>query len=67
MLGSDEFFAGHGHGTAAGFLQALYTDLLGRTLDQAGWNYWANLVGQGAARSQVAGAILNSTEFLFVD
>jgi hypothetical protein len=44
ILGSSEYYFGHGHGTDAGFLGALYQDVLGRPIDNQGAQYWGGLL-----------------------
>jgi hypothetical protein len=63
ILGSSEYYADSG-ATSAGFVSALYSDLLGRAPDAAGLSYWEAQLGAGASRSAVAGAILGSSEYL---
>lgn len=46
------------------FLQGLYADLLGRSLDSGGQSYWMGILNAGTAtRTQVAQAITQSDEF----
>jgi subtilisin family serine protease len=62
ILGSDEFYAGHGS-TAQGFIVGLYEDLLGRFPDPAGLQQWVRLFQSGTAtRFQIARDILTSPE-----
>lgn len=63
ILGSAEFYTDSG-GTAAGFVTALYGDLLGRAPDPGGLAFWENALSSGASRSSVVAGILGSTEFL---
>jgi hypothetical protein len=50
-------------GTNAGFLAALYGDVLGRPLDPAGAQVWGQLLSQGATPpAAVAAAVLGSAE-----
>ncbi len=46
FLASEEYFNGSG-GTNAGYIQRLYVDILGRTADQAGLDYWLSLMESG--------------------
>ncbi len=58
ILGSSEYYFGHGRGTDAGFLNAVYLDVLGRSIDQTGLNFWGGALAAGAQRSDVALGIL---------
>jgi uncharacterized delta-60 repeat protein len=63
FLGSAEYFNGRGGGTANGFLQALYTDILGRAIDTSGSQSWGNaLATNSLSRAAVATAIQASQE-----
>ncbi len=62
FLGSSEFYTDSG-GTQAGFVTALYADLLGRAPDSGGLSYWEAQLSSGATQSAVAAAILSSTEY----
>jgi uncharacterized repeat protein (TIGR01451 family) len=46
----------------AAFVSALYEDVLGRPVDQAGVNYWVGLLQAGFTRAQVAQGIWESPE-----
>jgi uncharacterized protein YqfB (UPF0267 family) len=61
ILSSPEFFARSG-GTNAGFLAALYQDVLGRTIDSAGAVGWGTQLQLGLDRGIVATDILMSGE-----
>lgn len=63
LFGSKEFFADAGS-TNAGFLTALYNDLLGRAPDSAGLSNWEAKLAAGASRTSVALAIIVSHEWL---
>jgi len=63
ILGSAEFYADSGS-TPAGFITALYHDLLNRAPDGPGLAFWENQLSIGATRAAVAGGILGSTEYL---
>ena len=41
----------------------VYNDLLGRSPDTAGVNYWASLLNSGVPRPTVAWALVNSNEY----
>jgi hypothetical protein len=62
ILGSGQFYTDSG-GTSAGFVHALYEDLLGRAPESGGLTYWENQLSSGASRTAVARAILASTEY----
>jgi hypothetical protein len=70
ILGSDEFYADSGN-TAAGFANALYHDLLGRSPAAADLAYWAGRAqgASAAARDALVLDILNApeTEHLLLD
>jgi Domain of unknown function (DUF4214)/Divergent InlB B-repeat domain len=63
ILGSEEYLASRGGGTNAGFVSALYQDLLGRMPTPAEQAQWDAAFGAGATRTQVALQVLHSTEF----
>ncbi len=62
ILGSGEYYAGHGGGSAAGFVAALYHDVLGRTGSTAEESGWVQFVAQGGSRTVAAALLLNSPE-----
>jgi Domain of unknown function (DUF4214) len=62
LLGSAEYFSRFGGGTAAGFLEALYGDVLGRSLDPVGAQGWGQRLAQGASPAALAAAVLSSPE-----
>jgi hypothetical protein len=62
ILGSDEYYNSRGGGTNAGFVEALYRDILGRTPTDAEVRQWDAAFGAGATRNQVALQILKSVE-----
>jgi hypothetical protein len=62
LVGSAEYLTLHG-GTVAGFLAALYQDALGRQADPAGLNGFAQMLGAGTSRTQVATLFFSSTEY----
>lgn len=68
FLGSAEYFAKHGSANAA-FLNAVYEDVLGRSLDSAGQTFWEAMLASGMSRQTVAAKILDSleTDQLLVD
>jgi hypothetical protein len=62
ILGSDEYVTNFGGGTQAGFVSAVYQDVLGRSVDPSGASYWAGVFASGATPAQVAQGILTSDE-----
>lgn len=65
LLGSAEYFQTRGGGTNAGFLQALYQDILDRPIESAGATYWGNVLSQSTlpdARQTVTYQLLTSPE-----
>ncbi|HEX6493101.1 MAG TPA: invasin domain 3-containing protein [Candidatus Dormibacteraeota bacterium] len=62
FIGSPEYFALHG-GTNKGAVDALYKDVLGRSVDPAGEGYWVQqLDSHQETFSQLAASILSSEE-----
>jgi thermitase len=61
ILGSEEFRDVHG-GTDAGFLDALYRDVLGRPIGPEETDAWLAQIAGGTGRAGVAATILNSAE-----
>ncbi len=45
IMGSAEYYFGHGHGTDAGFLNAAFQDVLHRPIDQGGLQFWGPKLG----------------------
>jgi glucose/arabinose dehydrogenase len=64
ILGSQEYYQNRGSGTAAGFLAALYSDVLGRGVDPDGQKYFLPLLETGFSRGSVALTVLRSPEGL---
>jgi hypothetical protein len=62
LLGTDEYFAGRGGGSNTNFLQGVYRDVLGRTIDSAGAQGWGQALAAGDSRTVVAAEILASRE-----
>src|SRR5262249_42351301 len=60
ILGSPEYFQGHGKGTAEGFLTALYQDVLDRAIDSGGASAFGAAMADSTSHSAVAEAVLNS-------
>ncbi len=61
ILGSAEYFAANGSSNA-GFITALYRDLVGRAPDAGGQAYWTALADQGMARNALVMSFLLTTE-----
>ena len=61
LLASPEYFQVAG-GTNAGFVEALYSDLLHRQADAAGAAVWQADLNNGQSRDQVAAGFLNTQE-----
>jgi hypothetical protein len=57
-----EYFQSRGGGTTTGFLDALYSDVLGQPIDATGLAAWAPLLARGATPEEVAQDILTSVE-----
>jgi hypothetical protein len=53
LVSSDEYFTRHG-GTNAGFIDALYMDVLGRHTDKEALTLWTKLLAGGMTRTQFA-------------
>lgn len=64
FLGSAEYYLGPSGGTAAGFLTALYSDVLGRAPDAAGASHWLVVMAGSAGTFNVAQQVLGSPEYL---
>jgi hypothetical protein len=62
LLSSSEYASLHGNSDLSWVL-GLYTDVLGRTADSAGLNYWLGQLQSGESRYQVALTIINSPEY----
>jgi hypothetical protein len=63
FIASDEYWAGAG-GTSAGWVRALYADVLGRDAGDSEVAFWLGQLNRGATRTQVAMGFLLSTEYL---
>ena len=61
ILSSPEYIAVHGN-NGAGFISGLYQDVLGRSVDPAGFDYWTGLLAQGNSPLAVVTAILAAPE-----
>jgi hypothetical protein len=62
ILGSAEFFSDHG-GTDAGFVDALFSTLLGRTPSSLEESFYVSQLAGSFTRGQVAGELLSSAEY----
>lgn len=62
ILGSNEYFQIRAGGTVTGFLDSIYQNLLGRSVDAAGRQTFTAALASGVTRSQVANEILHSPE-----
>jgi uncharacterized protein (DUF2141 family) len=62
ILASPEYYQNRSGGTNAGFLNALYADVLGRSIDPIGATIFGNQLASGASLAVVAKEILFSTE-----
>jgi len=62
FLASDEFFATRGGSNNTGFLNAVYEEVLGRSLDPAAQTFWEAALASGMSRATVASTILHSQE-----
>ena len=63
LIGSQEYFVNRGGNTNAGFVTAVYHDLLHRTPDSAGLTAWTNALVGGLTPLQLATGFLASTEY----
>jgi hypothetical protein len=62
LLASAEYYFVKGGGTDAGFLSALYRDVLGREIDPGGLSYYLGQLASGMSRVLVARSVLMSRE-----
>jgi hypothetical protein len=63
MLSSPEYFADQG-GTNAGFVNSLFSDVLGRASDPGGQAFWVGFLNGSGSRNQAALALQSSKEYL---
>ena len=63
IVSSAEYFARRGDGTNAGFLAAVFEDLLGRPIDETSQARFMTLLSFGGTRAQVVEAIVNRREY----
>jgi hypothetical protein len=64
LASSPEYFENRGGNTNAGFLSALYQDLLMRGVDSQGQQAFLSALTAGVSRDQVASILLSSPEYL---
>ncbi len=62
IVGSPEYFA-HQGSTNAGFVNGLYSDVLGRPADAGGQALWVGFLNGGGSRNQAALAFQSTTEY----
>jgi hypothetical protein len=62
FIGSPEYYVIRGGGTDAGWVTAMYNDLLHRPPDQNGLSFWLGQLAKGVTRSQVAFGFTSSPE-----
>ncbi|WP_336490618.1 DUF4214 domain-containing protein [Methylobacterium nigriterrae] len=62
MLASPEFTASHMGLSDSAYVGLLYTDALGRHVDEVGLQFWTDALAQGASRAEIAVGISASTE-----
>lgn len=62
IIGSPEYFTNRGGGTVPGFIDAIYTDVLGRLPDPSGQATFTDALNRGVPRTVIATALLNSNE-----
>jgi uncharacterized delta-60 repeat protein len=63
MVSSAEYYQNRSGGTNTGFLDDLYHDALGRTIDPSGASFFRQALTDGEGRGQVAAALFGSTEY----
>lgn len=63
MVSSPEYFADQG-ATNTGYINGLYTDVLGRAPDPSGQAFWVGALNGGGARNQAPLAFQSSKEYL---
>jgi hypothetical protein len=62
VIGSPEYYLRRGADSDAGFLSALYADVLGRSIDPVGLAIWSQALQAGESRTAVAQGVLASQE-----
>src|SRR5205085_3438727 len=63
LVGSPEYYRSQGGGSSAGFLDAVYHDVLGRPTDPSGRNSFGQALSAGARPGDVAAAVFASPAF----
>jgi hypothetical protein len=63
LTASPEYFENAGGGTNAGFLDALYSDALDRSVDPFGQAVFDQAMDQGVSRAAIVTAVFTSSEF----
>jgi hypothetical protein len=63
LIASAEYFQNRGNGSNSGFLDALYFDLLNRSIDANARALFLGQLGSGTTSGQVATAVLTSAEY----
>ncbi len=63
FLSSPEFQSKYGNLSNGDYVTALYNNVLGRSPDSAGYNYWTSELNGGLGRAQVLLDFSNSSEF----
>ncbi|HWB12842.1 MAG TPA: DUF4214 domain-containing protein [Pirellulales bacterium] len=63
LVTSPEFYDARGGGTVDGFLNALFQDALGRSIDASALAYFQRQMAQGATAADVAAAVFASDEY----
>ena len=66
FLTSDEMYNVQGGGTDAGYVTAMYRDLLGREPEVEGLVYWTSRLGRGESRKSISEGIWFSAEKYYV-
>ncbi|HVX13764.1 MAG TPA: TIGR03118 family protein [Pirellulales bacterium] len=64
VIGSSEYFQSRGGGTNDGFLDALFSDLLHRSIDAGAKSYFDGLLNSGTTTGQLASLVFASGEYL---
>jgi hypothetical protein len=62
IVASPEYYNSRGGGTNAGFVSAMYQDVLGRPADPPAFAMFTQQLGSGSSRAQVAQQVLASNE-----
>jgi hypothetical protein len=63
LVSSPEYLSVRGGGTNAGFLQSLFLDTLGRSIDPVALSYFESLMANGFLASDVATMVFSSDEY----